>query len=323
MEGDCYFKLCHVPGKGLGVVATKDLSPGTLVILEKPLLVLDPPTDRKQLLKTLGCDWCKVDMRAPPELVRSQIQRMILEKTVKRMREEERDQFMALTDKTAKVDHEKTPWGVFLTNCLPMGSYRVLGIYPTMARINHSCKPNAHHFFNEEDGTEEVVVMEPIKAGEEITISYIRTFCSRNFRQELLQDKFGFRCTCCVCLLTGEKLCEDDRLRHEIDKLAQDFGVAKQCTKEEDLIHAISIGEQMVSLMHQLGFSPSVTWPGYFSLFELEMQVGNMKKAQVYADISYKMVCLAKGYKSKDAMKILMCLNNANNNMNNHNRLIN
>ena len=37
-----------------------ELSPGSLVVAEQPLLVLDPPTDRKTLLKTLGCDWCKV-----------------------------------------------------------------------------------------------------------------------------------------------------------------------------------------------------------------------------------------------------------------------
>ena len=234
----CY-KLCQVPGKGLGVVASRDLSPGTLVTIETPLLVLDPPKERKTLLKTLGCDWCKVDMRAPPELVRAQIQRMIVEKTVKRMREEERDQFMGLTDKTASNSNSKSPWGVFVTNALPMGSYTVLGIYPTVARINHSCKPNAHHFYNEDDKTEEVWVMEPIQAGEEITISYIRTFCSRNFRQELLQEKFGFVCGCSVCGLTGERLQEDDRLRQEIDRLAQDFGMARQCGKEEGLIQAI------------------------------------------------------------------------------------
>ena len=248
MESDQCYKVCNVPGKGVGVVASRDLSSGTLIIVEHPLLVLDPPTDRKTLLKTLGCDWCKVDMRAPPDLVRAQIQRLILEKTVKRMKEDEREELMVLTDKSATNSNNKSPWGVFLTNALPMGSYRVLGIYPTVARINHSCKPNAHHFFNEEDKTEEVWVMEPIKAGEEITISYIRTFCSKNFRQELLQEKFGFLCACSVCSLTGETLQEDDRLRLEIDKLAQDFGMAKQCGKEEGLIQAIRYDTRKLSV---------------------------------------------------------------------------
>ena len=80
--------------------------------------------------------------------------------------------------------------------------------------------------------------------------------------------------------------------------------------------HLSSNGEQMVGLMHKLGFSPSVTWPGYFSLFELQMQVGNTGRAQYYADISYKMVCLAKGFQSKDAQRILLCRNNATHNIN-------
>ena len=60
-------------------------------------MVLDPPTDRKTLLKTLGCDWCKVavflrekidadvfkvNMRAPPEAVRAQIQQLLVDRMV-------------------------------------------------------------------------------------------------------------------------------------------------------------------------------------------------------------------------------------------------
>ena len=44
----------------LTTISSPELSPGSLVVAEQPLLVLDPPTDRKTLLKTLGCDWCKV-----------------------------------------------------------------------------------------------------------------------------------------------------------------------------------------------------------------------------------------------------------------------
>ena len=74
------------------------------------------------------------------------------------------------------------------------GSYNKMGIFPTVARINHSCKPNAHHFYNPDTGEEEVGcpllwyghldlhvyqvwVVEAIPAGCEICISYIRTFC--------------------------------------------------------------------------------------------------------------------------------------------------
>ena len=84
--------------------------------------------------------------------------------------------------------------------------------------------------------------------------------------------------------LTGEQLQEDDRLRHEVtndkeanvfyvsnqvDRLAQDFSLASK----EESVDAIGIGEQMLELMHKLGFSPSVTWPGYLRLTELLLKV--------------------------------------------------
>ena len=86
-----------------------------------------------------------------------------------------------------------------------------------------------------------------------------------------------------TCRLTGEQLQEDDRLRHEVgkvktssslnidqvDRLAQDFSLASK----EESVEAIGIGEQMLELMNRLGFSPSVTWPGYLRLSELLLKV--------------------------------------------------
>ena len=51
--------------------------------------------------------------------------------------------------------------------------------------------------------------------------------------------------------------------------MAQDFSLAAK----EEAIEAIGIGEQMLELMDRLGFSPSVTWPGYLRLTELLLKV--------------------------------------------------
>ena len=176
----------------------------------------------------------QVNMRAPPEAVRTQIQQLLVDRMVKninifscgclsncscgcllywlvlwllvqpvlwlfvqlallsmilkvrRMSPEERDTVMSFVDRAEENGGQKTPWGVFLTNALPLGeiriislfllscsfvcpqifgwlisdlgSYNKMGIFPTVARINHSCKPNAHHFFNPDTGEEEVFV---------------------------------------------------------------------------------------------------------------------------------------------------------------------
>ena len=72
-------------------------------------------------------------------------------------------------------------------------------------------------------------------------------------------------------------------------------------------------------LFGRLGFSPSVTWPGYLRLTELLLKVkktrflwlpwtssqaGQVSKAQKFAEVSYHLVCLAKGKNSLDAQKV-------------------
>ena len=59
------------------------------------------------------------------------------------------------------------------------------------------------------------------------------------------------------------------QLHNQVDRLAQDFSLASK----EESVDAISIGEQMLELMQKLGFSPSVTWPGYLRLTELLLKV--------------------------------------------------
>ena len=99
--------------------------------------------------------------------------------------------------------------------------------------------------------------------------------------------------------------------------MAQDFSLASK----EESVEAIVIGEQMLELMNSLGFSPSVTWPGYLRLTELLLKVspptstyffighyydqaGDVSKAQKFAEVSYDLVCLAKGEKSLDASRV-------------------
>ena len=79
-------------------------------------------------------------MRAPPEAVRAQIQQLLVDRMVRtscisvfqqlvgnsmsqvrRMGEEERETVMSFVDRAEEKGAQKTPWGVFLTNALPLG----------------------------------------------------------------------------------------------------------------------------------------------------------------------------------------------------------
>ena len=86
-------------------------------------------------------------MRAPPEAVRAQIQQLLVDRMVRkscimhyslvgryylvhvkvrRMSQEEREQVMSFVDRAEEKGGQKTPWGVFLTNALPLGESSIL-----------------------------------------------------------------------------------------------------------------------------------------------------------------------------------------------------
>ena len=45
---------------------------------------------------------------------------------VRRMSQEEREQVMSFVDRAEEKGGQKTPWGVFLTNALPLGESSIL-----------------------------------------------------------------------------------------------------------------------------------------------------------------------------------------------------
>ena len=67
-----------------------------------------------------------------------------------------------------------------------------LGIFPLAAMVNHSCRPNCTYFHNAD--TMLVRTLEKINAGEEICISYIGIYSTKEQRLKRLEDKYYFEC---------------------------------------------------------------------------------------------------------------------------------
>ena len=66
-------RIVSLPGKGEGLLATRDIAAGTLIVDEAPIVVLDPPTKRRDLLMLLGCRlFSTIDMRTTPDNIRSE-----------------------------------------------------------------------------------------------------------------------------------------------------------------------------------------------------------------------------------------------------------
>jgi tetratricopeptide (TPR) repeat protein len=86
-------------------------------------------------------------------------------------------------------------------NCVGSGFYR------SIAKLNHSCIPNAAVYFN---GTKATVrSLRPIHTNEQVTISYIELAQSTNSRRLALSERYHFMCSCDRC---EKQMNDDDQL---------------------------------------------------------------------------------------------------------------
>lgn len=103
-------------------------------------------------------------------------------------------------------------------NAQPLTIYGVpkvqlLALLPSVARINHSCRPNCALLYrinrqppaDSEEAvrcavTVSVIPLRAVAPGEELTVSYLQPLCApREMRRTLLQQGFAFNCLCERC----------------------------------------------------------------------------------------------------------------------------
>lgn len=180
-----------VPGKGFGVIAQKDYNLGESILTEEVLLYCtrhegysSPNTlQAKQIYQ-------QYNRLSPPNKYKV-------------------SKLFCLGDPTIL--------NIFSTNSFSI-TPKYCGLYVKISRINHSCEPNACYNSNG-SFIKDVTALRRIKAGEEITISYIS--CNwevlRVRREELLSWKF--LCQCSVCSLRDKELEENDKIRKSISDM--------------------------------------------------------------------------------------------------------
>jgi len=77
-----------------------------------------------------------------------------------------------------------------------------LGLFLGAVTANHSCDPNCHQVFEDSSAGPPPLrlrALRPIALGEELTIGYINISTTREYRQETLKSRYGFKCTCSRC----------------------------------------------------------------------------------------------------------------------------
>jgi hypothetical protein len=167
-------------GKGLGVFAAHELDIGDIIMREIPALKILPP----EFVKGSG-----YPMAAVAKLVRTEFEAL---STI------EQDEIMSLAYyATANDEATMDKLGIiFRNNAYNSGDS--IGLFPKIARINHSCRPNASYYWSDKVNKRIVYTTRRIKKGEEIFVSYISLLLTQQDRQKQL-DRYGFKCTCQAC----------------------------------------------------------------------------------------------------------------------------
>ena len=257
MESELY-ELKEVPGKGMGMFAKAKIPRGQLVIAEKALFTVP-----------------SLAMFSPDT---------VEDRCMSKLSPDEKRLFQSLSD--SHSPSKPSFIGILQTNSLPLGENATTGgLFPTIARINHSCLPNVKHSWNSLEKVEKIYALKDIEAGEEILTSYLNVYTTRSDRLRALKDKFNFECKCPACSVTDAKAVqESDRRRSTIAML--DELVPSQASVQPQA--ALRSLEKLLDLLKEEGmdYDASAVARASYDYFSLLFQTGMTKPLALWARLT-------------------------------------
>ncbi|KAH6615474.1 hypothetical protein B0J18DRAFT_459495 [Chaetomium sp. MPI-SDFR-AT-0129] len=189
------YKLVDIPGRGVGVVATRHIKQYEEIMLDYATVLVDIMfTTEVSAFLGYRLLHAAVDQLADPDSV------LALEQSNGYARD--------------KVEN------ILRTNAFntPLGGVPHIALYPLVSRINHGCNPNAYTRFKHEALQLSIGALRDIAEGEEITHSYIPLGLTSAERAQKLRP-WGFTCTCSLCTAPPDELAASDARRRELQQL--------------------------------------------------------------------------------------------------------
>ena len=254
------FLLRPIKGKGLGLLASREIEPGETIMTELPFIQLQLTEDG--------------DIEGKYDRSTGEFRSFHLDKQLYSKSDGDLERFYKLCDVYSDDmirKHEgdtgecsrgkakkKTNFGIIKTNSFSVGQSNKtwLMLFPGIARINHACQPNCHHYWTNRGGGRFVVrAVRHIRPGEEITLSYMSPlqrsdFSDRDARRSILQEEFGFFCVCDLCELRPEISRQvNDRKRSRVLEIEADWRDLGQ-----NPTRALKLGEEQFRLCEELEF---------------------------------------------------------------------
>ncbi|CAK9105348.1 unnamed protein product [Durusdinium trenchii] len=274
------YQIAPIPGKGLGLVATRKICRGELIVQEKPVLTASGGL----------VGFALKQLQTQFDQLSSSVQ----------------DEIMVLYDKHAPDGVGKTLSGVFSTNALPQGvGSPDAALCLVISRANHSCISNAYHGWV--DGRERLYCDTDIESGEEICTNYIQWHRTTIQRQDALQAQFGFLCGCPACM-------EEETLRKKHDAIRCQIGELDEAIPELAFSpsKAVALVEKVLGLYEQLGrpVPHAAEQRHCYDAFQLSLSEGNMQAAKRWIRRAYNASVVTDGMTSPGTLRFQRFMKN-------------
>ncbi|EPE10882.1 set domain-containing protein 5 [Ophiostoma piceae UAMH 11346] len=279
--------------KGRGLFAVVDITRGTRLLTENPLVTVKPPPI------VPGRGFQLSAMLAPVEEAFHSLtpkqQEEYLSCHEVRFGDEGRDEDAAAAMAKTKSKTTTVSGGRLLrilrSNAYNMQDGRV-GLYPNVALINHDCRPNVLNtdlkgsVYKVEGLQRVIVATRDIQAGEEIVTTYVPLLADTETRRTRL-NQYGFVCNCASC-----RSSRDDEERVQMKQILDDVtAVAKQASKVGAKEHAARAAV-LAQYIRDNGFADYGAQTSQLAA-ELSVRAGDLKTAATWAAIHVEVVQLA------------------------------
>ena len=207
-----------------------------------------------------------------------------------------------------EAPEDMTPVGIYQTNSYRLGDNEPYGgLFLTTARMNHSCRPNCHHFWRADLKQQLVFAARDIAIGEELTTTYGPPLCFDTAeRRAYLMERFSFLCQCEMCR-QGNLDGDDDRMM-KMDAMREDISLYAASGNPDAAMQAV---EQCLALLREQRLdTPALMKPILHSGYQIAMgKLGDKALARSYLVRELAAVQHSEGADSPRAIEVQRIIN--------------
>jgi hypothetical protein len=232
-----HLRVQSIAGKGFGLVTTQSIPKGATILLDTPRIIASAQF---------------------PEHVNQSQGASLFNHALEQLLDADRELVQRLDKSLGGTDIED----IMKTNAFACQLHdggeddAYMCLFPSVARINHACRPNAHARFIPKTLLMEVKALNEIRPGEEISISYGRIDLRHQERQRLYTRGWNFTCTCSLCTSSPYTITGSDQrrarlvqLRSKLENLTPETYDAQQIVAWEKEVIEISKKEGLEVLL--------------------------------------------------------------------------